>query len=63
VRGTTDTFVLQGLAQAVQALAGKLTDAHAQQAGNAVLQAIPGTTDPFVLAAKQPQEYVPSSST
>jgi energy-coupling factor transporter ATP-binding protein EcfA2 len=48
--GMTDPKALQRLAQAVQALADRLTDAsHAQQALDAVLQAMRGTTDASAL--------------
>jgi hypothetical protein len=46
MRRTTDATALQRLAQAVQALADRLTDAaHAQQALDAVVQAMQGTAD------------------
>jgi hypothetical protein len=49
MRGGSDANALQRLAQAVQGLAGELTDAQAQQALGALLQAMRRTTDEFAL--------------
>jgi hypothetical protein len=49
MRGRSDANALQYLAQAVQALADKLTDAQAPQALDTVLQAMRGTTDASAL--------------
>ena len=51
IKGTTDRVALEALAQAVQALAAKLTEVQAQAALDPLLTAIKGTTDGVALWA------------
>jgi uncharacterized ParB-like nuclease family protein len=49
MKGTTNPVALLGVAQVVQALAGKLTDVQAQQALDVILETMKGTTNPDAL--------------